>query len=470
MKKGKVLFFYPNSEGYGGIPNGIALLSGCLKKAGFKTKCFDTTFLKSAPLDHGGRQKTGGVEKLDVDISAVWGKWNPEIAEKIPGLFIETIKKFNPDLIAVSLIEVNYNYGISLLNNVKKHFNIPIIAGGIFTTLDPESVISNNCIDAILVGEGEEALTEFANCVINKKDYGNIKNIWIKKNGEITKNPLRPLEDLDTIPFQDWSIFDERHFYKPYCGKIYKAAFIELARGCPFNCAYCCTASLKKIYSRLGNFLRERNVDIALDEICRLKKKYGIEFILFTDDNFLGMSKNRLTYFCEQYKERVNLPFYIQTRVETIKEDYMSKLKNMAIDPKICTFGIGIEHGSEFYRKKFMNRKMSNESIKKAFKMVHEFEFRTTANIMIGMPCENEDIAKESIKLLKEIKPKTITVSYFQPFRGTDMRELSVEKGFISKNHIVNGFTKPIETMPQFKPEIIKHYYENYQKYVDGDL
>ena len=35
--KGKVLFLYPNSEGLGGVPNGIALLSGCLKQAGFET-------------------------------------------------------------------------------------------------------------------------------------------------------------------------------------------------------------------------------------------------------------------------------------------------------------------------------------------------------------------------------------------------------------------------------------------------
>ena len=63
--KGKVLFFYPNKEGYGGIPNGIALLSGCLKKAGYQTKCFDTTFMNLPPETLFNREKHGGVMKID---------------------------------------------------------------------------------------------------------------------------------------------------------------------------------------------------------------------------------------------------------------------------------------------------------------------------------------------------------------------------------------------------------------------
>ena len=82
--KGKILFIYPNSEGYGGIPNGLALLSGCLKQAGFETRCFDTTFLSSQPKTLFYRQKHGGM--MQADHSSYWGEWTPELAEQVPDL------------------------------------------------------------------------------------------------------------------------------------------------------------------------------------------------------------------------------------------------------------------------------------------------------------------------------------------------------------------------------------------------
>ena len=182
VSKGKVLLLYPNSEGYGGIANGIALLSGCLKEAGFDTQCFDTTFLNSPPLTHFQRQKHGGVMKADH--STFWGEWTPELPERVPELFLQAIEEYKPDLIAVSIVEVCYYYAISLLEVAKEKFDIPIIAGGITPTLSPELVIENDCIDIVCVGEGEDALVELAEHIVEGKDYADIKNLWVKKNVE----------------------------------------------------------------------------------------------------------------------------------------------------------------------------------------------------------------------------------------------------------------------------------------------
>ena len=65
--KGKVLFIFPNNEGYAGVPNGLALLSGCLKESGYETKCFDTTFYVDKPKTLIMREKHGGVKKLDFE-------------------------------------------------------------------------------------------------------------------------------------------------------------------------------------------------------------------------------------------------------------------------------------------------------------------------------------------------------------------------------------------------------------------
>jgi radical SAM superfamily enzyme YgiQ (UPF0313 family) len=148
-----------------------------------------------------------------------------------------------------------------------------------------------------------------------QKDYSNIKNLWVKKeDGAVIKNPLRPFKDMDTLPFQDWSIFDERHYYKPYCGSFYRTGFFELARGCHFSCSFCSTASFRHLYRDMGKFIRTRSIDKTFDEIVHMKDRYDLEFIFFIDDNFLGMSPERFDYFCGQYTKRIGLPFYIQVR------------------------------------------------------------------------------------------------------------------------------------------------------------
>jgi anaerobic magnesium-protoporphyrin IX monomethyl ester cyclase len=466
VSRGRVLFLYPNSEGYGGIPNGIALLSACLKQADFETACFDTTFIKSPPIDHLQRQKYGTVKKSDA--SRVW-KHTRLTDKKIEEMLTNQVELFKPDLVAVSLAEVNFLYGISLLKALKQHHDIPVIAGGIFPTLCPELVIKEDYADAVCIGEGEDAIIEFADCVVEGKPWC-VENLWVKfKDGSIGKNMIRKLKNLDELPFQDWSIFDERHIYKPYCGGFYRTGFFEFGRGCQFNCSYCCTSALRQLYKGLGSFIRFKSIDKALDEVCYMKQKYGLELIFVTDDDFLFMTSDRFNYFCEQYKKRVCLPFFIQTRSETVTEEKIKKLKEITPNPEISTIAIGIEHGSEEYRRKYMNRLMKNADLERAFSIIHKHGLRSTANVIMACPHETHQDFLETIKLLRRIHPKSVSVSYLQPFHGTRMRQMCVEAGYIEPDHIIADTTKCLK-MHQFPEEKIRHYYENFSKYVSGEL
>lgn len=461
--KGKVLFLYPNSEGYGGIPNGLALLAGCLKAAGFESRCFDTTFFNAPPKTFFQRQKHGGM--MQADYRKAWGEWSPELREKAPGLFIETVEEYKPDLVAVSITEVCYDYAISLLTSLRKHSKVPVIAGGITATVSPELIIQNECIDMVCVGEGEEALVEVAKSIVGKQDYDRIRNLWVRRGGKIIRNPLRPLKDMNTIPFQDWSLFDERHVYKPYMGEFRRTAFIEFARGCHFNCTYCCTASLRHIYKGLGSFMRTRDVDKTLDEVADLHQKHDLELILFTDDDFLGMPKERLSRFCNEYKRRVNLPFYIQTRCETVREESLVMLK----EANVSTIAIGVEHGNEEFRKRCMNRRMRNEDLKRAFDLIHKAGIRSTANLIIGTPGEDEKLFADTVKLMRELKPKSYSINFLMPFRGTAIREVAVKEGLIPPDHLIRDSNTCLD-LPGFRKERLIHCYENFKKYLEGEL
>jgi hypothetical protein len=67
----KVLFVYPNKEGYPIIPLGISVLAGILKRENHVVDLFDITFMMPEKLDHNARQKTGVVEQTNAE--EYWG-------------------------------------------------------------------------------------------------------------------------------------------------------------------------------------------------------------------------------------------------------------------------------------------------------------------------------------------------------------------------------------------------------------
>ncbi len=67
----KILFVYPNKEGYPIIPLGISVLAGALKHYGHKVDLFDITFMMPKKLDLLAREKVGTVKKVNVE--KYWG-------------------------------------------------------------------------------------------------------------------------------------------------------------------------------------------------------------------------------------------------------------------------------------------------------------------------------------------------------------------------------------------------------------
>lgn len=218
----RVLFVYPNKEGYPIIPLGISVLSGILKHNKHETDLFDITFMIPERYDHDAREKTGVVKK--VDVQKYWGSGDDV---DIDNEFKKKISTFNPDLIAFSIVENNYACSKKLFKIAKDATKAPIIVGGLFPTIRPELFIENNNVDFICVGEGEYAVQELAEKLDRGQDTGNIPNLIVKDKGQVIRNGFAKYCNWEPLIFQDWSIFDERHLLKPFMGKMYRTGFLS---------------------------------------------------------------------------------------------------------------------------------------------------------------------------------------------------------------------------------------------------
>ena len=422
----KVLFIYPNTMMATLVPIGISLLYTCLRSKGFQVELFDTTYYKTEDISFEEK-------KVDLLQIKVFDWEEKEVSFKKTDIYkdlMKKVKEYRPDLIGITMVEDTSSLALSLLDCIK-HFDIPVIAGGVFVTFQPEEMISQDSIDMICIGEGEEALIELCEKMAKGEDYSNVRNLWLKRNGKVIRNPLREVLDINKLPCIDYDIFEQKRLLRPMYGKIYKMIHVEIDRGCPYNCAYCEAPQLRRIYEEngCGNYYRKKNPDKLIGELEYLAKKHHPDYINFNSETFLVKTVKELEDLAELYK-KINLPFWCQTRPGTITEEKVRILKEMGCD---C-LQFGIEHGNEELREQVLNRRCSNKQIIDNLAIVQKYKIPYTVNNIIGFPGETRETVFDTINLNREINPRTINCYFFTPYKGTELYRYCIENGYLDQD------------------------------------
>ena len=468
----RVLFLYPNERGMSTIPPSIASLSQILKDEGHKTALFDTTFYKF--------DDEITIEDSDVNTQKVLTN-RPVLERDDDDLhfrkttrsavidFETSIEEFKPDFIAVSCTETTFLRAIKLIDQTR-HKNIKNLFGGVFPTFAPDLVMNYKNVDMLCVGEGENAIIDLANSISNEEEYSETTNLWIRqKNGIIKKNSMSRPVNINEIPtITDIELFGEKRFYRPMGGKIRRLLPVETHRGCPYSCSFCNSPSQNRLYGE-GDFLkgmsffRKKSMDLVKMEIENHIKKYNVEYVYFWADTFLAWSDKEFDEFCKMYS-KYKLPFWCQTRIETIEEEKFSRLKEIGLDR--VTFGL--EHGNEKFRRDIVKRDYSNDDAVKKIKIVEKLKITFSVNNIIGFPDETRELAFDTIELNRRFNSDTTSCSILVPFHGTELHTYAVKKGYIDPNVIcaVSNSGQSLLRMPQWKKEDITRLRDVFAMYI----
>ena len=463
MKKDKslkILFLYPNLNMSALVPYAISILSAVLKKDGFRNiDLFDSTFYE--PLDESKDERgvrLGQVKPFNFKERNVVIK-NTDMYED----FFIKVAQMEPDLIAASIVEDTYPIFLKFMDVIKDK-KIPTVVGGPFPTNAPEIASLSESIDFMCKGDGEEAMLDLCNALDQDREPTKIPNLIIKKNGAVSEqNPVRKAQDLNEFPIQDLTIFDPNSLFRPMMGNIYRFAPLEPQRGCPYLCTFCNSPENNTIYADddAGNFLRDRSIENLHEEIDHLIKNFGIEYFFMVTDTFLAMSNKRFDAFCEMYSN-FKLPFYMNTRPETITKYRAKKLKEINCD----RVNIGVEHGNEKFRSEVIKRDCSNDVIVRAFEIMHDAGISTALNNIIGYPDETRELVFDTIELSRKIKSDGINAYIFSPYKGTQLRNLCEQKGYVdSKTLSQHGIKDSVLTMPALSAEEIRGLVDSFVLY-----
>ena len=226
-------------------------------------------------------------------------------------------------------------------------------------------------LDAIVMGEGEETIQQWARAHGRAGDGPPtpIPGMVYRKDGRIVNGgPRERMLELSSAQRPAYHLLD---------WKRYSAGRIITTRGCPYHCSFCDVAPLwgrKAVY---------RDVASAVEEIILLRDLHGRTMVGIADDTFV-LNRDRVRAFCElMIERRVGVQWGCFGRINLMTEDLVA----LMAEAGCCAIFYGIDSGSPRILDRTF-KELDSDSILPTLKMSAEYFECIEASFIWGYPFE----------------------------------------------------------------------------------
>jgi len=337
--------------------------------------------------------------------------------------FTELVKTRKYSIAGFTMTTPTFSSSVKLAELVKRHSpQTKTVFGGIHPTIKPYEVADLECVDVVVKGEGEMALSEIAEYVEGGRELSTIKGIAYTKNGQVQESPPRLLiDDLDSIPFPARHLFKVKSYTYP--DALYgDTAPIFTSRGCPGRCTFC---NSRQIFETKVRVRSARNV---VDEIEYLTNSLHVKEIHVWDDNFTTIKDRVFKIRDEIVKRKLKVKFAFPNgiRADFLNIDIMKALRDMGT----YSIAVGVESGSQDVLD-MAHKGVKLEKVEEIFALARKMKFETWAFFIIGLPGENTNTIEQTIDFSKKIDPDIAKYHILKPYPKTEVYDYLNSRGFI---------------------------------------
>jgi radical SAM superfamily enzyme YgiQ (UPF0313 family) len=323
------------------------------------------------------------------------------------------------DVVIILTSVMTFNEDAEVLK-VLKEYNpkLKTLVFGAHPTFLPELCLKKEGVDIIIRGEGEFVIRDLLRAFSkNNSSWKEVRGIGFRE-GEVIKinEPYPLIENLDELPFVDWSLLPKNYNYFNPLVRRYPYVTDSTSRGCPGRCIFCMDPGF------YGKMTRGRSAENVIAGLMKHISE-GYKEVYFRDEMFTIFRERNRQIYKEMIKNKMDLTWFCSSRVNTVDKEDLSLMKEAGCH----TIKFGVESGVQKILDN-IKKDITLEQIRQTFKWCKEVGIDTHAHLMIGLPGETVETIKESINFVREINPTTITVGIVMPYPGTPLFELVAEK------------------------------------------
>jgi radical SAM superfamily enzyme YgiQ (UPF0313 family) len=310
----------------------------------------------------------------------------------------------------------------------EKHPEIKIVVGGIHPTFFPEQTLLNPFIDFVVVNEAEKAFLKLLKLIEGGGRLEQIESLgWKDKNKQPKINVgSSDFMDMNELPMPAWDLIDVEKYVRKL-SNIPGERVIDFytSKGCPYPCSFCYNLNFNK------RKWRAKSAQKAADEMEFLYRRYGINYFIIHDDNFVVDKERALEFAGLIIAKGLKVKYSIDMRVDFFEYEFMKKLKESGF----CEVRVGCESGSNRILKEIIQKGITAEQTIKAVQIAKSLDIKLILSFVIGWPTETVEERQQTIDLIIKLQknyPKTAIYPLwiYIPYPGTNLFQKAVDMGF----------------------------------------
>lgn len=316
------------------------------------------------------------------------------------------IYSLKPDVVGFSCYIWNMEVVLKAASCIKKVLpRVKILFGGPEVSFDSKELMEKyNFIDFIIKGEGELASYQlFSYLEGNSNDILNVGNLVYRYNGTIAENNHDILiSELDSIPF-------------PYEANIEslknKIVYYESSRGCPYNCSYCLSSTIKGV--RFFSIERvKKDLKWFIDN--------DIPLVKFVDRTFnCGRNYKEIIRFLIDNKK--NTRFHFEIESSSLDDESIELL--CSAPEGLFQLEVGVQTTNKLSQQK-INRNEDFEKVSENVKkLVKCGKMHIHLDLIAGLPYEGYSSFSRSFNNVFSLKPDMLQLGFLKLLKGSSIRD-----------------------------------------------
>jgi anaerobic magnesium-protoporphyrin IX monomethyl ester cyclase len=304
--------------------------------------------------------------------------------------------------------------------------SVPIVWGGYFPTLYPDSAINAPYVDYVVRGQGEATLIDLLTCLpdagppsahdsaTDPSAIRAIAGITWKENDRPIHNPDRATISPDTLPLIPYDrLPDVATYLRPsFMGN--RTAVHQAAVGCRYKCEFCGVVSMWN-----GKTVLDAPERLTL-ALGALRDRWGADGIQFYDHNFFDREESSVAVLDALGK--LQMPWWCYARADTLARFSTTTWEKIRRSRLRMAY-IGAEAASD----EVLARMRKGSKVEHTFEVAarcREYGVIPEFSFVLGGPEDPEGEVEKTlafVRRVKDINPQSEIILYF--YSPTPQRE-----------------------------------------------
>lgn len=329
---------------------------------------------------------------------------------------------FVPDLVVFPSTTPTLRADVAEMGKIKAAFGAPLVCFGPHASTAPaESMAQAPQVDAMIVGEPEEAIVALASG--DGPDFAAVPSVTWRRDGTVVPHSAKgTFSGLATAPKPAWDLLDLRNYRLPMVDAPY--VIVETSRGCPYSCDFC----VAPIHQ--GHKFRERSAVALVDEIAWAKRTFGVRYFYLWGDT-VTLNQKAFSAFCEELIARdLGVQWFGNARADNLTDPaFVHRLKRSGC----WMLAMGIESASPETRKNMVKR-LEEQKVRDAVANLRDAGIRSFAFFIYGYPGDTPESMAATTQYAIDLDPDFANFYPAVPYPGTALYEKVRQQGLLKQD------------------------------------